>query len=236
RVPAFAPAASGSSVAPGSAGKPQPAGMSWSFVAYGRQFDVELEPNGRLLNGLDPERRAKLSEVELYAGRLTGLQGSWVRLARHDGVVSGVIWDGATLYAVETESRVARYLVNPSGSSKDVAIYRWQDTTGTLRDEVVRPATDEAAASDVPPTDAERLAAMTSPLPTPVGIGAQLDVAIVADEAFVQREGAAAEATVLSMANVVDGIYVMQIGIHLNVTELVLLDAPGPFTQTDARA
>jgi len=250
RVPAFAPApsasspapaASASSVAPGSAGKPQPraaGASSWSFVAYGRQFDVELEPNEGLLQTLDPDHRTRLADVELYAGRLTGRPDSWVRLARHRGIVSGVIWDGSTLYGVETESRIARHLVGPGAGEGDVAIYRWQDTAGTLRDEVVAPAGDEA---DVPShaaalSDGERLAAMTSPLPTPVGPGARLDVAIVADETFVQREGASAEATLLSMANVVDGIYVMQIGIHLGVADLVLLDAPGPFTQTDAPA
>jgi len=218
---------------PGEAAKPPPSAPAWSFVAFGRQFDVELEPNERLLRGLAPEHRDRLGDVELYAGRLAGLPGSWVRLARHRGVVSGVIFDGATLYGVEPERDVARHAVAPgAGDGDGIAIYRWQDTSGALRDEVVL---SRAGAGDKL-SDAERLAAMTSALPTPVGVGAQLDIALVADELFVEREGQSAEATALSIMNVVDGIYVMQLGIHLNLADLVLLDGEGPFTTTDARS
>src|SRR5690606_2298151 len=129
-----------------------------------------------------------------------------------------VIFDGMTLYGVETQRRVAAHLVSPGPSDADIAIYRWQDTTGVLRDEVIEPAGDAPASF----SDAERLALLSSPLPTPVGPGAQLDVALVADEAFTQREGDSSEAMLLSMANVIDGIYVMQIGIHLRIAELVL--------------
>ncbi|HEX6993424.1 MAG TPA: M12 family metallo-peptidase [Gammaproteobacteria bacterium] len=240
-VPPFAATATTAGAAPGASGKPQPAAVpTWSFVAFGRQFDVELEPNDRLLLGLDPEHRARLEDVELYAGRLAGLPGSWVRIARHRGIVSGVIWDGTTLYAVETERRIARFAVNPSGEGNDVAIYRYADMLGGLRDEVIhtsgdaeviRPSGDADA-----PSDAELLAAMTKPLPTPVGPGAQLDFAIVADDSFAAREGESAEATLLSILNIVDGIYVTQIGIHLGLVDLVLLDAPGPFTEADPPA
>jgi len=248
-VPPFAAAARESSGAPAGAAKPlAAAGPAWSFVAFGRQFDVELEPDDRLLLGLDPERRARLRDVELYSGRLAGSPGSWVRLTRHGGSVSGVIWDGTSLYGVETESRVAPYLVDPGTNAAGVAIFRWQDTIGALRDEMMQPGAADAAPAIAPspaaeppsnaaqPSEAERLAALTSALPTPVGPGARLDVALVADEAFVEREGESAEAALLAMANVVDGIYVMQIGIQLSVADLVLVDAPGPFTQTDPRA
>lgn len=231
-VASFAAVPAAGGAASGASGKPQPAAVpTWSFVAFGRQFDVELEPNDRLLLGLDPERRAGLRDIELYAGRLTGLSGSWVRIARHRGIVSGVIWDGTTLYAVETERRIARFAVNPSADGDDVAIYRFADMLGVLRDEVVHPSGDAAA-----PSDAERLAAMTKALPTPVGVGAQLDLAIVADDFFAAREAGSAESTLLSILNVVDGIYVMQIGVHLGIADLVLLDSPGPFTEVDPRA
>lgn len=230
-VPSFGAAAAAAGTAPGSSGKPQAAAVpTWSFVAYGRHFDVELEPNERLMLGLAPERRARLRDVELYAGRLTGMPDSWVRIARHRGIVSGVIWDGATLYAVETERRIARFAVNPSAGGGDVAVYRIADTLGVLRDEVIRPSGDAPEASD-----AERPAAITKPLPTPVGLGARLDLAVVADELFIAREGEFAEAALLSILNIVDGIYVMQIGIHLGLADLVLLDSPGPFTSNDAR-
>src|SRR5690606_17468638 len=133
----------------------------WSFVAFGRQFDVELERNDRLVRGLPEERRARVRDVELYSGRLAGLPESWVRVARQGNDVSGVIFDGTTLYGVETQSRVAAHIVSPGASDAGLAIYRWQDTTGTLRDEVIDPGGAVAA----PSSDAERLALLSSPLP-----------------------------------------------------------------------
>jgi hypothetical protein len=56
-------------VAASEAGAPQ----AISFQAYGRQFDLELESNERLLSKVEPERRAALSRYELLRGRLSGL-------------------------------------------------------------------------------------------------------------------------------------------------------------------
>src|SRR5690606_12865798 len=148
-IPSFGGRTTSTGPAPGVSGKPQASAMPmWSFVAFGRQFDVELEPNDRLLLGLDLEQRARLRDVELYAGRLAGQPGSWVRIARSRGIVSGVIWEGTTLYAVETERRIARFTVNRSAGSGDVAIYRFADMLGVLRDEVIHPSGEDAAPSD----------------------------------------------------------------------------------------
>src|SRR5690606_31926493 len=132
----------------GTAGKPAPAlRPSWSFVAFGRQFDVELERNDRLVRSLPQERRDRLRDIELYSGSLAGLPGSWVRVTRHRNDVSGVIFDGTTLYGVETQRRVAAHIESPGTGDADIAICRWQDTTGVLRDAVVEPSGDSAAAA-----------------------------------------------------------------------------------------
>src|SRR5690606_8087903 len=64
-------------------------------------------------------------------------------------------------------------------------------------------------------------------------LGAQLDVVLIADDDLVAREGPDAEALLLAMVNVIDGIYVMQAGVHLNVAELALLDAQSSPSESD---
>jgi hypothetical protein len=198
-----------------------------SFVALGRRFDIDLRPNDRLTRTLDEPTRARLGPLELYEGEVRNAPRSWVRLTRHDGVWSGVISDGVELFAIESYAGAAPYLVLPGDAASDMPIiYRWKDTVGPLVDEIGPVVAGRSA------TPSALVATTSLALFSPVR---QIDVGLVSDSLFArQRVGPSPEAQMLSMANVVDGIFVTQVGVHLNVNRIETHDANSdPFQATD---
>src|SRR5690606_15064314 len=195
---------------------------------FGREFSAVLEPNDRLLQGLAPKQRAALREIELYRGKLDGAPSSWVRLSRHRGRVSGAIWDGFDLYGIEPAKRVRAALAAPADETDDEPIiFRYRDTIGALSDElIVRPADeDEPIALPV-------LANLQSALP---GIS-QLDIGLVADFEFFEYAGNATALAMLDAIHVADGIFVEQVGLHLNVATIVVHEEDeDPFSGRDGQ-
>jgi uncharacterized repeat protein (TIGR01451 family) len=199
-----------------------------SFTAFDRPFRVRLERNDLLLRRLPPDALRALRGVDVYRGDLVDIPGSWVRLTRHEGQLTGVIFDGAELFAIDAPARVARYLKStlPAAGSAPI-IFRWRDTTGALTDEL------QLRVGTAPNGGLTALAA-TAPVLDP---GRQLDLGLVADSDFSLLEGAGVAAGMLSRANIVDGIFIAQLGLHVNVAELVVLDAQtDPFTAAEPRA
>src|SRR5690348_18169270 len=50
--------------------------------AYGRRFPLTLENNDRLLKAIPAARKAGLQRPQILRGKVDGVPGSWVRLAR----------------------------------------------------------------------------------------------------------------------------------------------------------
>ena len=75
---------------PGTLAKPgavAPARMS--FDAFGRRFDLALEPNHRLLS--DAARASLTGSARIYRGEIPGEPGSWARIVVADGVPRGLV-------------------------------------------------------------------------------------------------------------------------------------------------
>ena len=70
-----------------------------SFDALGRRFDLELEPNSRLVSVA--RQNPLLDGVDIYRGELAGRPGSWARIVVADGVPQGMFWDGQEMFAIE---------------------------------------------------------------------------------------------------------------------------------------
>jgi hypothetical protein len=196
------------------------------FDAYGRRFEIALEPNAPLNAQL--KAAAGDSQLELYRGELEGLAGSWVRLASKNGELSGMIWDGTDLYVVEPAAEVAQALVEPELSqATGNLIFRLEDTlidsgaascaTGT--DGVARKG-DEAFQSLLH----ELKGTMVSMQGTEAWRG--LSLAALADASFLQKSGTASSAreAILTRLNNVDGIFSSQLGIRINVGEIFVHD------------
>ena len=69
------------------------------FEAMGRRFDLDLEPNDRVLAALPDD--AAFAGISVYRGRLQNNPNSWVRIVMFEGVPRGLIWDGASMFAIE---------------------------------------------------------------------------------------------------------------------------------------
>jgi hypothetical protein len=208
--------------------KPEDRGARLHFVAFGRRFDVELVPNDALFSGLPAEEIAALADLELYRGELAGVPGSWVRLSRYRDALSGMIWDGVELYGIDDYREVAPLLTAADAGAAGPIIYRWSETVGELSD---------AVEDLIGAKPSESAGALLGPIALSTGIrpGKQLDVGLIADVEYAAREGAATQATLLSMLNIVDGIFIKQVGIRVSAASIKIFDAEtDPFTSLDA--
>src|SRR6185436_12883313 len=99
------------------------------FRAFGRQFRARLERNDLLLRRLSAEARSRLRGTAAFRGELIDVPGSWVRLTRHGAEITGAIWDGVEMYAIDPAARLRPLLKSfePSVSTAPI-IYRSRDT------------------------------------------------------------------------------------------------------------
>ncbi len=179
--------------------------LSLQFRAYGRDFRLQLEPNERLALA------AAGSSVGLFAGRVEGAQDSWARISVTSGVVRGMFWDGAGLYLVDS-ARILDSAAAASLRAGDTVIYRLVDTIG-------RPA---AAAANT--TYAELGRELRSESVLAHAAEYRIDVAALGDASFRARYATEREAReeILTRLNNVDGIFVSQLGVQIQVSSIDL--------------
>jgi hypothetical protein len=206
------------------AGATKPTGtepLTISFNSFSRDFTLELEPNGRLA--------AMQAELELaagigaYRGKVAGRPDSWVRIVMTPAGPSGLIFDGETLFGIETGEDGAATTANGAAS-----MFRLADVyfaPGELGDE------HDAVAID----GEQAVAAMAQEFIALAAAGAtmNLDLGAVADFEFSQAFGAAAETALLTRFNNVDGIFSDQLDVQITAAEIDIFTAnDDPFTTT----
>ena len=112
-----------------------------SFSAFGTQFAMALTRNEALTRSLSPEVLRRVAAARFYTGTLDGNAESWVRITRTAESLSGAIWDGMELYAIESFARVAaRIVAGAEVGPAESVIYRWSDTLSAVTDAVGSPA------------------------------------------------------------------------------------------------
>jgi hypothetical protein len=199
-------------------GKPAPTDpATLAFNAFSRDFTLELEPNGRLA--------ALQASLDLpagtgaYRGKVAGRPGSWARIVLTDAGPTGLVFDGATLYGIESGSDSATPAAAP-------AMFRLADVyfaPGELGCEIRTAEIDGAQAVTAMAQEFTALAAEGATL--------NLDLGAVADFEFSQTFGANTEAALLTRFNNIDGIYSEQLGVQITVTEIDIFDVDNdPFT------
>ena len=128
-----------------------------------------------LLRRLPAQVVSSLRGVEVFRGELVDVPGSWARVTRYGAEITGVIFDGAELFAIDSPIQLAPYLRSREpGSSPGPIIYRWRDTAGALTDELGMPF-DVATSSTAP---AESVA------PSALDPGRQLDLGLGGGHGF----------------------------------------------------
>lgn len=177
-----------------------------SFIAFGRQFDLELERN----NGI-----AQNSTAELYRGSLRGYAGSWARVSRNNDRLSGVIWDGEELWLIDSHDRLNPFFTQADTKPPDTTVvFPLSEMSFELSDVVLA---DWANIDDLPIPD-------TAPASFGPQPGRILDIGLLATADFRNHNGANAENLLLEIFNIVEGIFITQVGVQLRAAEIRVFD------------
>ena len=178
-----------------------------SFDALGQTFDLELEPNGRLLS--DASSTALPDGFGIYRGQLAGKPDSWARITVFNGMPRGLIWDGEQMFAIEAPGDSVLQATAP-------IIYRLADT-------VIVPGTMSCGADSLSGNGAAVFGKLIGELGNAMAQGpgavSEISVGAVGDFEFTSAQGgdAAARAAITTRLNNVDGIYSQEIGVQINV-------------------
>lgn len=222
-----------------------------SLAAFGKQFELSLQPNDSI-QGAVPSTRP---DIQPLAGTVDGQPGSWVRITHTPAGWRGMLFDGQELYAIEPVGDVGEALVQPhSHSATAPVMYRLADTLMTLgsgfcatvdtdgspADSGSSTAATATSAADPESRSSKRLSAarMFEAIATDLnGTATQYPTArlltgVVADyefsQAFADPQGA-----VIARMNIVDGIFSSQVGVKITLAPVTVITTPNePFTST----
>ena len=212
-----------------------------SFDAYGRRFDLALEPNARLLAGVDAAERATMSGMQVLRGTVQGLPGSWVRLTIDGDRQSGMVWDGRDLYVIEPADDVSPRAVHPLGvSGRKPVVYRLSDTQADLGAGTCTAVTPDRPLDQASGLDEYRLlVGELAQAAEATGLSGRLRVSVLADYEYFQVAESAQSARnrIVEIFNNVDGIFSAQVGIQIELADgvTVFQDPADPFSTSVSR-
>lgn len=213
-----------------------------SLYAYGRRFDLVLEPNhifsdnaeNMWINGHTQTTEAPT--MTFYKGTVKDEPGSWVRVSLRDGSLDGMIWTQKEIYFLEPGTRFFSGTDTPPYGT---VIYRMSDTTSTW---------DLGSCALETPSLAFKLeghgqqynafgdySELTSHLQELAAAGTlkQLEIALVADYEYYQEHGENSATDMQNVLNQIDGIYRSELGVTLHVAgTVVFTSAADPFSNT----
>ena len=204
-----------------------------SFEAYGRRFDLRLEPNERIARVL----AGKAGRARPLRGALEGVPDSWARLTLGaSGGWHGMFFDGEDVYAIEPASSLAGALVQPApADATDTVIFRLTDALLPTSAAYCGTSGSEHGKSAL-----EALKAVGAEIPAARGLSParRLVVSLVADHEFATffaHQGTSAEEAIVQRMNIVDGIFSAQLGVHLELGRTTVFETPNdPFTMRKA--
>ena len=191
-----------------------------SFDALGRRFDLELEPNSRLVSVA--RQNPLLDGVDIYRGELAGQPGSWARIVVSDGMPSGLFWDGNEMYAIEAPG-------DSIVQSNVSVIYR-------LADAQIAPGSMSCGSASTAMTASAAMDGLLDELgeiSQAQGALSELEMGAIGDFEFTNSKGsdAAAATAITTRLNNVDGIFSQHVGVQINVTTIETFSASNdPFT------
>ena len=196
------------------------------FTAFGRSWQLELAPNGRLTEALG--RSVAAGGLDLYRGRMAGEPDSWLRLTREStGRWTGLLWDGAELYAVESGRAVGDALERAAPGNGAPVLFRLADMR--LAPGALACAAGGSRGGAAPSAKADYDGLVRELAKT---VQSEIDIAVLADADFAARH-ADPVAALATRLNNIDGIFAEQVGVTLNVTDFrVFTAADDPLTDS----
>jgi hypothetical protein len=203
--------------------------------AHGRQFDLVVAENLELLESLPGRVRGRLAASDRFLrGRLSGIEGSWVRLNRIGGRVSGAFYDGQHLYLIDRAESFSLPGTRAAASGATM-VYRLADLKidAAIDPGGVHPMADSARRRSF--DDYATFGAHLRELAALEGSAAMaMPVTIVSDARFADKFGADTDSIVVGRINLVDGIYSQQVGVGIQLWHHEILARNGTLAATDA--
>jgi uncharacterized repeat protein (TIGR01451 family) len=196
-----------------------------TFTALGRTYELQLEPNDRLLSSAEA-RNASSRGIRFYRGKIAGNADSWVRIVMHNEEPQGLIWDGTELLAIEApgDSRVA---------TTEPVIFRMADTLSDS--DPMSCAVTQATGEDVRAYESlvDELNATLDPSSLATS---QISVSAIGDVLFSNSISGDPALAIAIRLNNVDGIFSDQVGVQIVLEETEIFSAQGsdPFSNTTA--
>lgn len=192
------------------------------FDALGRSFELQLEPNSRLLSVAS--REALPDGIDIYHGQLTGNSNSWARIVVFEGMPRGLIWDGNEMFAVEAPGDSQLQISAP-------VVYR-------LADAVIAPGSMSCGAASLSGSGAVAYSKLMVELDATVaqaaGAISEITMGAIGDFEFTSARGGDvnAAAAITTRLNNVDGIFSEQLGVQIRVPTIETFSNPlaDPFT------
>ena len=194
--------------------------LTLKFDALGQSFELDLEPNDRLLS--QAARQALPDDIALYRGG-AGKPGSWARIVIADGTPRGLIWDGEQMIVIEAPG-------DSSVQSAVPVVYRLADAYVTPGSMTCGASTTGGSAAAMYTKLVAELAAAQAAAP---GATSEIRLSAIGDFEFADRVGTNADAAIVTRLNNVDGIFSEQLGVQITVAALeVHSDEDDPFSDT----
>ncbi len=220
---------------------------SLSVRAFGQEWQWQVTANTRLLATVPAQQRKKwLTGASLWQGRSPQNPQAWLRFSLWNNPVTGqtewhgLWWDGAEFYRIAPAHATALAShFEKLGQSERTLVYRLSDVVADAR--LACGVNDADDADNFQPLATDHYRDLFSELDerwksaqSDAAASSQLNVAIVADTYYQSQWGSNTTASILNLMNNVDGIYSNQIGVTLNISQILVLNDNGPMTATDS--
>ncbi len=207
------------------------------FEAFDKHFTLNIHENKDISKNLSS--REDLGSDMFYKGYVNGESSSWVRLSKVNDLWRGAVFDGEELYLIDSTDMVIEELDNSAFAK--VALFN--------PEHLVVKASDIEQLDDLGLGHQHVLidnpyqilkADLTKGLDytdLPIALGAtnrQLNMTIIADAEFASRVGGDVVSSVMSIVNIIDGIFDSQVNVSLAVEEVIVLSSNSPLVSTDA--
>ncbi len=174
---------------------------------------LELSENTRLTTGLATD--AFPESVKLYSGGITGNEASWARISRIDGALSGAIFDGETLFLVDSSEATFQAMPPETQARLDPSqpiIFRARDVRGAL----------SCGVTGHPPQAATSYRTLVDELNSALSTNTvkEFTINIHTDNQYASNTSGSVQSNVMSQMNIVDGIFSGQLDIQFNIASI----------------
>lgn len=202
--------------------------LTLAYTVNNKLVQLELNENTRLTKSLSVQSLPE--EVKLYRGKIKDNENSWARITKIDGVLSGAIFDGETLFLVDSSTETFQAMPPEVQSKLDrtqPVIFRARDIEGVLSCGVISyPAQAAPSYQDLVKELSQTLKSTTVK---------EFTINIHTDTQYERNTSGSVQSNVMSQMNIVDGIFSGQLGIQFDISSIAAVSSSSLDTNDSER-